>query len=81
MEITTTITIDNLTTESVSVKTQKMLVNGGESFLLGEPSRTAYTKDQADDVKESVPEPFLSAILDVWGISKADESEEEENEQ
>lgn len=80
MEIRTTITIDNLTTESVSVKTQKILVDGNESFLLGEPSRTAYTKDQADDVKESVHEPFLSAILDVWGLNETEESEEEENE-
>ncbi|MEE3405891.1 MAG: hypothetical protein VZR73_17585 [Acutalibacteraceae bacterium] len=75
MEIRTNITIDHLTTESVSVKEQRILVDGDTELTLGEPVRTAYIKEDADALKSNVPEPFLTAILDVWGISVQEESE------
>lgn len=71
MEIKNTYTIDHLTTESVSVKVQKTLADNGSSYPLGEPVRTAYVKDDLRPLTENVPEPFLSAILDVWGITDA----------
>ncbi len=74
MEIKNVYSIDHLTTESVSVKTQKTLSDGIQSYPLGEPMRTAYTKDELKQLKDSVPEPYLSAILEVWGISDIDSS-------
>ena len=44
MEIKNVITVDNLTTESVSVKTQRVLIeDNGTETALGLPSRKAYT--------------------------------------
>ncbi len=69
MEIKTTITIDNLTTETVSVKTQKVISVDGTAYPLGEPHRCAYanTDESKNQMINDVPEPYLSAILDVWG--------------
>lgn len=79
MEIKNTYTIDHLTTESVSVKVQKTLIDNGSSYPLGEPVRTAYVKDDLRPLTASVPEPFLSAILDVWGIADAESTIEEQS--
>ena len=68
MEIKNVITIDHLTTDSVSVKTQRVLVDSTGSYPLGEPSRTSYTKDCVETLIDEVSEPYLSAILSVWGI-------------
>lgn len=70
MEIKNTITIDNLTAESVSVKTQKTIVMEGITYPLGEPHRRAYANNEFDRdmLTKDVPEPYLSAIFDVWGV-------------
>lgn len=80
MEIRNTIVIDNLTTDSVSVKTQRVLADGDQQWNLGEPVRTAYTKDEIQKLRENVPEPFLSAILEVWGALAENGSEQTEPE-
>ena len=78
MEIKNVITVDNLTTESVSVKTQRVLIeDDGIETALGLPSRKAYTNsnDGRTELAAEVPEPYFSAILAVWG----EELVEEEN--
>ncbi len=68
MEIKNMVTIDNLTAESVSVKTQKTIVMEGITYPLGEPHRRAYANNESDRemLTNDVSEPYLSAILDVW---------------
>ncbi len=80
MEIRKDITVDDLTKESVSVKVQRVYAEGQSEFTLGDPVRTAYTKDDIDELKGNVPEPYLSAILDVWGVSEQKETEEDDHE-
>lgn len=73
MEIKNVITVDNLTTLSVSVKTQRVLIedNGdnGTETALGLPSRKAYTNsnDGRTELAAEVQEPYFSAIISVWG--------------
>lgn len=70
MEIKNVITVDNLTTESVSVKTQRVLIeDSGTETALGLPSRKAYTNsnDGRTELAAEVPEPYFSAIISVWG--------------
>lgn len=70
MEIKNVITVDNLTIESVSVKTQRVLIeDNGTETALGLPSRKAYTNsnDGRTELAAEVPEPYFSAIISVWG--------------
>lgn len=70
MEIKNVITVDNLTTESVSVKTQRVLIeDNGTETALGLPSRKAYanSNDGRVELKAEVQEPYFSAIIAVWG--------------
>ena len=78
MEIKNVITVDNLTTLSVSVKTQRVLIeDNGTETALGLPSRKAYTNsnDGRTELAAEVPEPYFSGIIAVWG----EQSEEFEN--
>lgn len=70
MEIKNVITVDNLTTESVSVKTQRVLIeDNGTETALGLPSRKAYVNsdDGRTELAAEVQEPYFSAIIAVWG--------------
>lgn len=70
MEIKNVITIDNLTSDSVSVKTQRMLIEDNENeTVLGLPSRKAYENSESGrtELAAEVSEPYFSAILAVWG--------------
>ena len=69
MEIKNIITIDNLTADSVSVKTQRVLVENGVEYSIGNPIRTSYmnTISSREQLINDVPEPYCSAIIDVWG--------------
>lgn len=76
MEIKNVITVDNLTTESVSVKTQRVLIeDDGIETALGLPSRKAYINGDngRSELVAEVPEPYFSAILAVWGEELAEE--------
>lgn len=75
MEIKNVITVDNLTTESVSVKTQRVLIeDNGTETALGLPSRKAYINGDSgrSELAAEVPEPYFSAILAVWGEELAE---------
>lgn len=69
MEIKNVITVDNLTENSVSVKTQKIIDMDGTSYPMGDPHRCAYMNSTSGraSLKNDVPEPYLSAVLNVWG--------------
>ena len=76
--MTTTITLDALTQNSVSVKTQKAIVQDGETYEIGEPHRCAYVNSLAGrkQLTAELPEPYLSAVLAVWGsVPTVDEPE------
>ena len=65
----TKITLDMLTTDSVSVKTQGYIKSEGTDRLVGAPRRKAYinsTKGRAKLIEE-LAEPYLTAVLAVWG--------------
>jgi len=63
------ITLDNLTQDNVSLKKQQYVVIEGKELPIGEPWRRAYinsTQGRAQ-VHAEVPEPYLSAIMAIWG--------------
>lgn len=63
------ITLDMLTQDSVSLKKQKFTVVDGKEYPIGEPWRRAYINSVQGrtQVQAEVPEPYLSAIMAVWG--------------
>jgi hypothetical protein len=68
-ETTEKITLDMLTTNSVSVKRQQYVDVNGIEHPIGEPWRRAYVNSAAgrQQVQDEVPEPYRSAIFAVWG--------------
>ena len=63
------ITLDMLTENSVSVKTQRYVVVDGQEYPIGEPHRRAYVNSVRgrQAVQNEVPEPHRSAIFALWG--------------
>ena len=57
--------IDNLTSKSVSVKTQRYY----EQFPLGDPHRKAYVNSSTSrlELEKEVPQTQVNAVLAVWG--------------
>jgi hypothetical protein len=76
--MTTTITLDALTKNSVSVKRQKTITADGSTYEIGEPHRCAYANSASgrEQIAKELPEPYLSAVLAVWGsVPTVDEPE------
>lgn len=67
--MTTTVTLDALTKNSVSVKRQKTITAEGSTYEIGEPHRCAYVNSVSGrkQLAAELPEPYLSAVLAVWG--------------
>ena len=67
--MTTTITLDALTQNSVSVKTRKTITQDGLGYEIGEPHRCAYVNSVLgrQQLLQQVPQPYCSAVLAVWG--------------
>lgn len=63
------ITLDMLTQDSVSVKKQNYTTINGKEYLIGEPWRRAYVNstEGRNEVQVEVTEPYLSAIMAMWG--------------
>lgn len=63
--LSTKYTIDDLTIDSVSVKTQRYY----EQFPLGEPHRKAYVNSVLgrQELQAEVPEAQVNAVFAVWG--------------
>lgn len=77
MEIKNVITIDNLTADSVSVKTQRVLLENSVEYAVGNPVRTSYINNtqSREELINNVPEPYCSAIIDVWGENTVSEEQ------
>ncbi len=75
----TKITIENLTSAGVHVKKQRVITDGEEELSVGDPIRSSYINStlQRQQMIEEVEEPFLSAVLAVWGNEPADGIESE----
>ena len=69
MEIKTRISLDVLNEYSVTVKTQQYMELEGEELNVGELHARAYPNSERGraELAEDVPEPYLSAVLSVWG--------------
>jgi hypothetical protein len=64
-------TLDMLTETGVSVRTQKYIEDGGIEYAVGEPHRCAYVNSERGraEIAEALQEPYLSAVMAVWGES------------
>ena len=62
-------TIDMLTEKSVSIKTQRFILDDGKEYLVGDPHRCAYINSAGGraDIAVALAEPYLSAVMAVWG--------------
>lgn len=65
----TQITVDALTPFGVSIRTQTYTLVDGVKYAVGLPSRTAYANTAAGrmQIESDLPQPFVSAVLTVWG--------------
>lgn len=63
------ITLDMLTQDSVSVKRQQYIIQDEKEYAIGKPWRRAYINSVRgrQQIENEVPEPYLSAIMAVWG--------------
>ena len=63
------ITLDNLNKNSVSVLTQQVAEINGETVQVGENHRRAYMNSKYGriELEATLPEPYLSSVLAVWG--------------
>lgn len=69
MDIKTKITLDMLTTDSVSVLKQQYITVDGTDVKVGENVRNAYmnTQTEREQLKEILPEEYYNAVIAVWG--------------
>ena len=79
IETTEKITLDNLTENSVSVLTQQFASLNGQTVQVGENHRTAFVNSEYGriELKDKLPEPYLSAVMAVWGENPTVEQEAE----
>jgi hypothetical protein len=63
------ISLDELTTNSVSVKTVNYTTIDGVKYYLGDPHRCAYVNSTSGRaaITAALAEPYLSAVMAVWG--------------
>jgi hypothetical protein len=61
--------LDMLNSDSVSVATKKFVEVEGVEYQIGGDHRCAYENSESGRrrLQNEVAEPYLSAILDVWG--------------
>ncbi len=69
MEIKEKITLDMLTTDSVSVLKQQYITVDGADIKVGDNARNAYmnTQSERDRLKTLLPEEYYNAIISIWG--------------
>lgn len=65
----TKISVDGLTSDKVSVWEQKYIKLGENEYPASLPIRTAFENSikGREELLDKVKEPYLSAILSVWG--------------
>ena len=69
MDIKEKITIDMLTTDSVSILRQKFISIDNQDMQIGSNIRNAYTHSifGREKIQKILPEKFYDAIISVWG--------------
>lgn len=69
MEIKEKITLDMLTTDSVSILKQQYITVDGTDIKVGDNIRNAYmnTQTEREQLKAKLPEEFYNAVIAVWG--------------
>lgn len=62
-------TVDMLTTESVSILTQKFIEEDGEMLQVGKNHRRAYINSQSgrEVLEVNEPEDVVNAVFAIWG--------------
>lgn len=65
------ITLDILTTDSVSVKKQNYMVVDGVEYRIGQPRRKAYLNSITgrEEASTELPQAQRNAVFAVWGDS------------
>lgn len=62
------ITVDMLTKDSVSIKTQKYYIDGENRETIGLPHRRGYINNATDrETILELGEPYISSIFAIWG--------------
>lgn len=63
------ISLDELNQNSVSVATRKYIEEDGIKYFVGDIHRRAYvnSEDGRKEIQEELAEPYLSAVMTVWG--------------
>lgn len=66
--MTTEISLDALTANSVTVKTVKIMEDGGETYRMP-PHAKAYINSEAGraELMAELAEPYMAAVLNLWG--------------
>ena len=69
MELTTKITIDMLTSDSVSILKQKFLNFNGQEMQVDGNVRNAYMNSVSgrEQIKAVLPSEYYNAVIAVWG--------------
>ncbi len=69
MTITTKTTLDNLCENSVSVLKQDYITVGNADVQIGDNHRRAFVNSLSgrSAIAEYIGEPYISAVLSVWG--------------
>ena len=83
MEITTKVTIDMLTSESVSILAQKFLELDGEVTQVGMNHRKAYMNSEQGrtELKAEQSKATVNAVFAIWGDTpKVEENKTKESE-
>ena len=82
MEIKEKKTVDMLTTDSVSILTQKFIEVNGVETQIGQNRRCAYVNSETgrNALQSAEPEEVVTAVLAIWGntliVSESKEVEE-----
>lgn len=63
------ISLDELNQNSVSVVTRKYIEEDDVKYFVGDIHRRAYinSEDGRKEINEELAEPYLSAVMTVWG--------------
>ena len=63
------ISLDELNQNSVSVVTRKYIEEDDVKYFVGDIHRRAYvnSEDGRKEIDEELAEPYLSAVMTVWG--------------
>ena len=69
------IMVDMLTQDTVSIKTQRYMVEDGTELEIGLPHRKAYSNSPQGRaaLANELAEPYLSAVMTVWGDAPTQE--------